>query len=60
MSLTWRGWCARYDTCCFSPHNRHEEMLAYEADIRAELLLQGGGSGWFTSAAVNHSKHGES
>ena len=26
-----------YDTCCFSPHGRHEQMLAYERDIRSEL-----------------------
>jgi hypothetical protein len=31
-------------------------MLAYEADVRAELLLQPE-HGWFTSAADNHSKH---
>ena len=29
---------------------------SYEADIRAELLLQPE-HGWFTSAADNHSKH---
>ena len=46
-----------YDTCCFSPHNRHDQMLQYEANIRAELMAQEGQTGWFTSAAVNHSKH---
>lgn len=46
-----------YDTCCFSPHNRHSQMLQYEANVRAELLAQEGKTGWFTSAAVNHSKH---
>ena len=48
-----------YDTCCFSPHNRHGQMLAYESNIRAELGASGRGGrhGWFTSAAVNHSKH---
>lgn len=55
-----------YDTCCFSPHNRHDGMLEYESNIRRELM--GGdrsraaaaaatGHGWFTSVAVNHSKH---
>ena len=29
-----------YDTCCFSPHNRHDGMLQYESNIRQEL--QGG------------------
>ena len=49
-----------YDTCCFSPHNRHGEMLSYERHIRAELSADdrsGGEHGWFTVAAVNHSKH---
>jgi hypothetical protein len=46
-----------YDTCCFSPHNRHDQMLQYEANIRAELMAQDGPTGWFTSTAVNHSKH---
>ena len=35
-------------------------MLAYEHNIRAELSADdraGGGHGWFTVAAVNHSKH---
>ena len=50
----------RYDTCCFSPHNRHAGMLAYERNIRAELGADdraNGSHGWFTVAAVNHSKH---
>lgn len=49
-----------YDTCCFSPHNRHDQMLRYEANIRAELGADdraGGQHGWFTTAADNHSKH---
>ena len=46
-----------YDTCCFSPHDRHDQMLAYEANVRAELSAQSKGHGWFTSAADNHSKH---
>eukprot|EP00911_Craspedida_sp_UC1_P001938 UC1_evm2s1491 len=29
-----------YDTCCFSPHTRHDQMLAYEHNIRTELLAQ--------------------
>lgn len=45
-----------YDSCCFSPHGRHEAMLGYEADIRNELLSQPS-HGWFTVAADNHSKH---
>ena len=28
-----------YDTCCFSPHGRHDKMLRYEAQIRAELQV---------------------
>ena len=27
-----------YDTCCFSPHNRHDGMLQYESNIRRELM----------------------
>eukprot|EP00041_Stephanoeca_diplocostata_P014108 m.253331 g.253331 ORF g.253331 m.253331 type:complete len:425 (+) comp19583_c0_seq1:108-1382(+) len=50
-----------YDSCCFSPHDRHDQMLAYEANIRAELQAgerQGDGKhGWFTSTADNHTKH---
>ena len=26
-----------YDSCCFSPHGRHEQMLSYEKHIRSEL-----------------------
>lgn len=43
------------------PHDRHDQMLAYEASIRAELQTgerSGSGShGWFTSTADNHTKH---
>jgi hypothetical protein len=49
-----------YDSCCFSPHGRHDQMLAYEANIRAELgggERSGGGHGWFTSTANEHHKH---
>ena len=49
-----------YDTCCFSPHGRHDKMLEYEANIRAELMTDGRasrGHGWFTTTADNHSKH---
>ena len=50
-----------YDTCCFSPHNRHEKLKAYESNIRAELTADGRaeveGHGWFTATADNHSKH---
>ena len=49
-----------YDTCCFSPHNRHNQMLSYESNIRSELMASdrsSGKHGWFTSAADNHSKH---
>ena len=49
-----------YDSCCFSPHGRHDQMLAYEANVRAELAggeRAGGSHGWFTSTANNHSKH---
>eukprot|EP01052_Picozoa_sp_SAG31_P030026 SAG31_NODE_3043_length_4753_cov_3.006016_4_plen_829_part_00 len=50
-----------YDTCCFSPHGRHDKMLAYEANIRAELAADDRADpskhGWFTTTADNHSKH---
>merc|ERR1712129_90684 len=55
-----------YDDCCFSPHGRHDQMLGYEANIRAELMSDDRASsfplaplkhGWFTSAANNHTKH---
>ena len=47
-----------YDTCCFSPHARHDKMKAYESNIRAELQAgRDGKHGWFTVAADNHSKH---
>ena len=51
-----------YDSCCFSPHGRHDQMLAYEKRIRAELQADdrsggGGKHGWFTCAADNHVKH---
>ena len=53
-----------YDSCCFSPHGRHDQMLRYEANIRAELAGgeraaggAAGGHGWFTSTANNHTKH---
>jgi hypothetical protein len=50
-----------YDTCCFSPHARHDKMLKYESEIRAELMADDrqaeGKHGWFTVAADNHSKH---
>eukprot|EP00756_Hemistasia_phaeocysticola_P051496 Hpha_TRINITY_DN26673_c0_g1::TRINITY_DN26673_c0_g1_i1::g.86127::m.86127 len=49
-----------YDSCCFSPHNRHDGMLSYEAHVRNELLggdRSAGEQGWFTSVATNHSKH---
>jgi hypothetical protein len=59
--------CAQeYDTCCFSAHGRHDKMLKYEAEIRAELMADDrAGSdpdnrpkhGWFTETANNHSKH---
>ena len=47
---------------CFSPHNRHDSMLQYERNVRAELqaddrAASAHGHGWFTCTAVNHSKH---
>jgi hypothetical protein len=59
------------DSCCFSPQGRHDQMLRYEADIRAELQAggRGGGAGgaggagtgtghgWFTTTADDHTKH---
>jgi hypothetical protein len=38
-----------YDTCCFSAHGRHDKMLKYEAEIRAELMADDradGNHGW--------------
>jgi len=51
-----------YDSCCFSPHGRHNQMLAYEADIRAELMAEDRAPGrlrhgWFTTTANTHVKH---
>merc|ERR1712129_460312 len=54
-----------YDSCCFSPHGRHDQMLNYESNIRTELMsgdrqsgLQGSlKHGWFTTTADNHTKH---
>lgn len=53
------------DSCCFSPQGRHDQMRAYEANIRAELQAddRSGHSaatskhGWFTSTADDHTKH---
>lgn len=45
-----------YDSCCFSPHGRHDQMKRYEHNIRAELSLQPE-HGWFTTTADNHTKH---
>ena len=47
---------------CFSPHNRHDSMLQYERNVRAELQADDRAAsahshGWFTCTAVNHSKH---
>ena len=46
-----------YDSCCFSPHGRHDQMLAYEHSIRTELSANGRAAGWFTSTANAHVKH---
>merc|ERR1712224_280804 len=49
-----------YDNCCFSPHGRHDQMLAYEANVRAELMAADRKDfkhGWFTSTANNHTRH---
>ena len=50
-----------YDTCCFSPHGRHDQMLRYEHNVRAELASSdragAGRHGWFTSTANEHHKH---
>eukprot|EP00658_Telonema_sp_P-2_P047012 TRINITY_DN3545_c0_g1_i2.p1 TRINITY_DN3545_c0_g1~~TRINITY_DN3545_c0_g1_i2.p1 ORF type:complete len:424 (+),score=79.11 TRINITY_DN3545_c0_g1_i2:37-1308(+) len=49
-----------YDTCCFSPLTRHDQMLNYEANVRAELMAgdrSEAGHGWFTSTANEHHKH---
>jgi hypothetical protein len=43
-----------YDDCCFSPHNRHAKVKAYERNIRAELMAdsraEAEGHGWFTAS----------
>jgi len=49
-----------YDSCCFSPHGRHDQMLQYESNVRNELERDGRsttGHGWFTSTANAHVKH---
>ena len=49
-----------YDNCCFHTSGLHPKVLAYEANIRAELGAAGrsaAGHGWFTAAADNHTKH---
>ena len=46
-----------YDSCCFSPHSRHDQMLEYERNVRLELAAGGRASGWFTSTANQHVKH---
>jgi hypothetical protein len=50
-----------YDSCCFSPHGRHDEMLRYEANIRSELegdsSRAGGLHGYFTVIANDHIRH---
>ena len=52
-----------YDSCCFSPHGRHAQMLKYESNVRAELgareetAQHGVSHGWFTSTANAHVKH---
>lgn len=49
------------DSCCFSPQGRHNQMLNYQHNIRAELQAsdrQGDSlHGWFTTVADDHTKH---
>ena len=48
------------DSCCFATAGRHDQMRAYEANVRAELVAAGRaktGHGWFTVTADNHTKH---
>ena len=50
------------DSCCFATVGRHDQMRAYEANVRAELgAADRAGSvdahGWFTTTASNHTKH---
>ena len=57
------------DSCCFSPQGRHDQMLGYQHNVRAELMASdrrrggagsGGGKtrhGWFTTTADDHTKH---
>ena len=50
------------DSCCFAPVGRHDQMRAYEANVRAELgAADRAGSvdahGWFTTTATNHTLH---
>ena len=45
-----------YDHCCFHSHGRHSSIIEYEARVRMQLSAQVR-SGWFTVAALNHSRH---
>ena len=49
------------DSCCFAPAGRHDQMLGYEHNVRAELnaadRVRSDSHGWFTATADNHSKH---
>ena len=43
------------DDCCFAASGRHDKLLRYEANVRAELQALRGG--WFTVVADNHTHH---
>lgn len=49
------------DSCCFATHGRHDQMLAYERNVRAELgaadRTTSASHGWFTCTADLHDKH---
>ena len=49
------------DSCCFSPQGRHDQMMSYQRNVRAELQAsdrRGDAShGWFTTTADDHTKH---
>lgn len=44
------------DDCCYATHGRHDQMLAYEGHLRAELGARQE-HGYFTCAATNHTHH---
>ena len=44
------------DDCCYATVGRHDQMLAYESNVRAELGARAE-HGYFTTTASNHTHH---